>query len=376
MRCAATGASARPRRWRGRFSPDRRFARAIARTTAACRTPTASVASPQVLGACIDLFRQAAGTLRIEANGATDNPLVLAETGRIASGGNFHGEPVAFAADQIAMAVAETGSIAQRRVAVLVDPALSSGLSPFLSPDPGHPFGADVGGRSAPLPSPAKTAISPIPAPSTRSRPAPARRTMSPCPAHGAWRLQRMVRNLERLLAIEWIAAAAGVEQRAPRRTRRTAQAGAVLPAPGGAAAGRRPPLERRHREGARSARRRGPPRRLRPPPPAAPGDAGVTFDRANARTVIPPTGPERSARSWQTEAPLRMLMNNLHPGGRRGTRRPWSSTAASAARRAAGRISIASSKACTSSATTRPCWCSRAGRPGYSAPMGMRRGC
>ena len=173
---------------------------------------------PQVLGACIDLFRQAAGTLRIEANGATDNPLVLAGTGRIVSGGNFHGEPVAFAADQIAMAVAETGAIAQRRVAVLVDPALSSGLSPFLSPDPGTHSGlmsAEIG--AAALASENRHLANPC---SIDSIPTGAGQedhvSMS---AHGAWRLQRMVRNLEGLLAIEWIAAAAGVEQRAPRRT-------------------------------------------------------------------------------------------------------------------------------------------------------------
>ena len=173
---------------------------------------------PQVLGACIDLFRQAAGTLRIEANGATDNPLVLIETDRIASGGNFHAEPVAFAADQIALAVAETGSIAQRRVAILVDPALSSGLSPFLSPDPGAHSGlmaADI--SSAALASETRHLANPC---SIDSIPTGAGQedhvSMS---AHGAWRLHRMVRNLERLLAIEWIASAAGVEQRAPRRT-------------------------------------------------------------------------------------------------------------------------------------------------------------
>ena len=173
---------------------------------------------PQVLGACIDLFRQAAGTLRIEANGATDNPLVLMETGRIVSGGNFHAEPVAFAADQIAMAIAETGSIAQRRVAIMVDPELSFGLSPFLSPDPGIHSGlmsADI--AAAALVSENRHLANPC---SIDSIPTGAGQedhvSMS---AHGAWRLQRMVGNLERLLSIEWIAAAAGVEQRAPRRT-------------------------------------------------------------------------------------------------------------------------------------------------------------
>src|SRR5690606_9676999 len=92
---------------------------------------------PQVVGACLDLLRQAARTLVIEANAVTDNPLVLRHPDRIVSGGNFHAEPVAFAADQTALAIAELGSIAQRRIATLVDPQMSFGLPPFLSPDPG-----------------------------------------------------------------------------------------------------------------------------------------------------------------------------------------------------------------------------------------------
>ncbi len=90
---------------------------------------------PQVMGACLDLLRQAARTLAIEANAVTDNPLVIGDD--IVSGGNFHGEPVALAADQIALAVAEIGSIAQRRIALLVDPTLSFGLPAFLTPRPG-----------------------------------------------------------------------------------------------------------------------------------------------------------------------------------------------------------------------------------------------
>ena len=90
---------------------------------------------PQVTGAAMDLLRQAAATLEIEANAATDNPLVLEDA--IVSGGNFHAEPVAFAADIIALAVAEIGAIAQRRVALMVDPTLSYDLPPFLTANPG-----------------------------------------------------------------------------------------------------------------------------------------------------------------------------------------------------------------------------------------------
>src|SRR5258707_9055813 len=92
---------------------------------------------PQVAGAALDLLMQAARTLTIEANAVTDNPLVLVETGEIVSGGNFHAEPVAFAADQIALALSEIGAISERRIATLVDPALNFGLPPFLTPEPG-----------------------------------------------------------------------------------------------------------------------------------------------------------------------------------------------------------------------------------------------
>ena len=92
---------------------------------------------PQVIGACIDLLRQVAKTLETEANAVTDNPLVIGEKDEILSGGNFHAEPVAFAADQCALAITEIGSITERRIATLVDPALNYGLPAFLSPNPG-----------------------------------------------------------------------------------------------------------------------------------------------------------------------------------------------------------------------------------------------
>jgi histidine ammonia-lyase len=91
---------------------------------------------PQVMGAALDILRQAATTLANEANGVSDNPLIFPDTDEALSGGNFHAEPVAFAADIIALAVCEIGSIAERRIAMLVDPALS-GLPAFLTPKPG-----------------------------------------------------------------------------------------------------------------------------------------------------------------------------------------------------------------------------------------------
>ena len=173
---------------------------------------------PQVTGAAIDLLRYAGRTLEIEANAVTDNPLVIAATGEILSGGNFHAEPVAFAADQIALAVAEIGAIAQRRVALMVDPTLSFDLPPFLAPEPGLNSGlmiAEV--TTAALMSENKHLANPC---STDSTPTSANQedhvSMA---AHGARRLARMTANLNAILGIEAICAAQGIEQRAPITT-------------------------------------------------------------------------------------------------------------------------------------------------------------
>ena len=91
---------------------------------------------PQVMGAVLDILRHAAATLRIEANGVSDNPLICGDPPEALSGGNFHGEPVAFAADIIALALCEIGAIAERRIAMLIDPSLSR-LPAFLTPKPG-----------------------------------------------------------------------------------------------------------------------------------------------------------------------------------------------------------------------------------------------
>ena len=91
---------------------------------------------PQVMGAALTVLRQAADTLAVEANGVTDNPLIFPEDDEALSGGNFHAEPVAFAADMIALTLCEIGSLAERRVAMLTDPVLS-GLPAFLTPKPG-----------------------------------------------------------------------------------------------------------------------------------------------------------------------------------------------------------------------------------------------
>ncbi|WP_307273173.1 histidine ammonia-lyase [Labrys wisconsinensis] len=169
---------------------------------------------PQVVGACLDLLRQTAQTLKMEANAATDNPLVLSD-GTIVSGGNFHAEPVAFAADQIAIAVCEIGSIAQRRIALLVDPVLSYGLPAFLTPRPGLNSGfmiAEV--TSAALMSENKQMSHPASVDSTPTSANQEDHVSMAC--HGARRLLAMTENLFSIIGIETLTAAQGIDLRRP----------------------------------------------------------------------------------------------------------------------------------------------------------------
>jgi len=172
---------------------------------------------PQVMGAVIDMLRSAAATLEREANAVTDNPLILSD-GSIVSGGNFHAEPVAFAADMIALAIAETGSIAQRRIALMVDPALNYGLPPFLSPEPGLHSGlmiAEV--TSAALMSENKQKAAPA---SIDSIPTSANQEDHVSMAtHAARRLLDMSDNLDLIIGIEAMSAAQGIHFRAPLKT-------------------------------------------------------------------------------------------------------------------------------------------------------------
>lgn len=170
---------------------------------------------PQVAGAALDVIRMAGRTLEIEANAVTDNPLVLTGDGDIVSGGNFHAEPVGFAADQLALVLAELGAISQRRVALMVDPTLSYDLPPFLTPEPGLNSGfmiAEV--TTAALMSENKHLANPC---VTDSTPTSANQedhvSMA---AHGAFRLMRMAENLSVIQGIEALCAAQGIEARAP----------------------------------------------------------------------------------------------------------------------------------------------------------------
>lgn len=169
---------------------------------------------PQVMGACLDLIRQAAATLAIESNGVTDNPLIFTDTGEALSGGNFHAEPVAFAADMLALAICEIGSLAERRIAMLVDPALS-GLPAFLTPRPGLNSGFMIPQvTAAALVSENKQRAYPA---SVDSIPTSANQedhvSMA---AHGARRLLDMTANLANIIGIEYLAAVQGCDFHAP----------------------------------------------------------------------------------------------------------------------------------------------------------------
>ncbi len=182
---------------------------------------------PQVMGAVLDMLRQAATTLLTEANGVSDNPLIFADTDEALSGGNFHAEPVAFAADMIAMGLCEIGSIAERRIAMLVDPALS-GLPAFLTPRPGLNSGFMIPQvTAAALVSENKQRAYPA---SVDSIPTSANQedhvSMA---AHGARRLQGMTENVAGVLAIEYLAAAQGCDFHAPLKSSETLETARAL---------------------------------------------------------------------------------------------------------------------------------------------------
>jgi len=169
---------------------------------------------PQVMGACLDVMNAAALTLLTEANGVTDNPLVLPETGESLSGGNFHAEPVAFAADQLALAIAEIGALSERRIALLIDAALS-GLPPFLTPESGVNSGFMIAHvTAAALASENKSLAHPA---SVDSLPTSANQEDHVSMAtFAARRLSDMAENTAAIVAIELLAAAQGIDFRRP----------------------------------------------------------------------------------------------------------------------------------------------------------------
>ncbi|GGX44516.1 histidine ammonia-lyase [Undibacterium squillarum] len=172
---------------------------------------------PQVMGACLDVINNAARTLLTEANAVTDNPLVFADTGEVISGGNFHAEPVAFAADTLALAIAEIGSISERRIALLIDASIS-GLPPFLVPSSGLNSGFMIAHvTAAALASENKSHAHPS---SVDTIPTSANQEDHVSMAtYGARRLHEMAHNTATIVGIELLAAAQGVDFHAPLQT-------------------------------------------------------------------------------------------------------------------------------------------------------------
>jgi len=171
---------------------------------------------PQVMGAVRDLLANVAATLAIEANAVTDNPLVLGP-GEIVSGGNFHAEPVAFAADMLAIGVCEIGNLAERRIALLVDPVMS-GLPPFLARDAGLNSGFMIAQvTAAALASENKQRAYPA---SVDTIPTSANQEDHVSMAtHGAFRLIEMAKNAASIVAVELMAAAEAIEHHRPMKT-------------------------------------------------------------------------------------------------------------------------------------------------------------
>lgn len=169
---------------------------------------------PQVMGACSDQIEAARAVLMRESNGVSDNPLVFPDTGEVLSGGNFHAEPVAFAADNLALAVAEIGALSERRIALLIDATLS-GLPPFLVKDGGVNSGFMIAHvTAAALASENKLLAHPA---SVDSLPTSANQEDHVSMAtFAARKLGDICANTSTILAIELLAAAQGVDLRAP----------------------------------------------------------------------------------------------------------------------------------------------------------------
>ena len=172
---------------------------------------------PQVMGAVLDVFRTAAATLVREANAVSDNPLVFPDSGEVLSGGNFHAEPVAFAADMTAMALCEIGALAERRIALLTDATMST-LPPFLVAEPGLNSGFMIAHVTAAALA-AENKLLSHPA-SVDSLPTSANQEDHVSMAtHGARRLSDMVDNTAHIVAVELMAAAQGIDLRRPLAT-------------------------------------------------------------------------------------------------------------------------------------------------------------
>jgi histidine ammonia-lyase len=191
--------------------------RASHRDCSRVQDPYSFRCQPQVMGACLDLIRQCSVTLKVEANAVTDNPLLFVEQGDVLSGGNFHAEPVAFAADTLALAIAEIGNLSERRTAVLVDPKMS-GLPAFLVENSGLNSGFMIAQvTAAALVAENKAIATPC---SVDSIPTSANQEDHVSMAtHGARRLGPMVENAACVIGIELLAAAQGIDFHRPAQS-------------------------------------------------------------------------------------------------------------------------------------------------------------
>lgn len=173
---------------------------------------------PQVVGACLDNFKHVENILVIEANAVTDNPLIFTDSDSVFSGGNFHAEPVAQVADLLAIALSELGAIAERRIALLIDPHFNAGLPPFLTQNPGLNSGFMIGHvTAAALASANKSLAHPA---SVDSLPTSANQEDHVSMAtFAAYRLQDIIENVQGILTIELLAACQGIDLRKPLNT-------------------------------------------------------------------------------------------------------------------------------------------------------------
>ena len=250
-----TPARSRSPRSSATSSATRGFQAAHKATSHKVQDPYSLRCVPQVHGAVRDALDHLRRVLDIEMNSATDNPLVFPEGGvaaedalatgggRVISGGNFHGEPVALALDFAKLAIAELGSISERRTALLLDARLNGGLPAFLASVERPRFRADDRSSTRRPPSSRRTRSSPIPRRSTRSRRARTRRTTSRWARSPRRHARTVLEHVERIVAIELLVAARGARPSAAparRRGRRRGRAG-------------RPGAGRRRRRGARA---------------------------------------------------------------------------------------------------------------------------
>lgn len=169
------------------------------------------------MGACLYQIQQAKKVLAIEANAVSDNPLVFSEQGDIVSGGNFHAEPIAMVADNLALAIAEIGALSERRIALLIDHNLSN-LPPFLVENAGLNSGFMIAQvTAAALASENKSFAHPA---CVDSLPTSANQEDHVSMAtFAARRLQEMIDNSRKIIAIEFLAAAQGIDFHQPKKT-------------------------------------------------------------------------------------------------------------------------------------------------------------